>query len=137
VVYQDLLCRQYACSDYETVTLQLIVPACMREEILKGSGRSLGGDKTFDRVKERFYWPGYHYDVREWVQKCGWCAMRKTPTPKNRASLQSVKTGYPMQLVAVVILGPFPESDAGNSHILTTSHAGWRHIPFLTRRHEL
>jgi hypothetical protein len=27
VVYQDLLYRQYACSDDETVTLQLIIPA--------------------------------------------------------------------------------------------------------------
>lgn len=39
----------------------------------------------------------------------------------NRAPLQSVKTGYPMQLVAVDILGPFPESEAGNSYILTVA----------------
>lgn len=47
--------------------------------------------------------------------------MRKTPAPKNRAGLQSVKTGYPMQLVAVDILGPFPESEMGNSYILTVA----------------
>lgn len=123
VIFQGLLYRQYANPDDETVTLQLLVPACMREEILKdlhegAMGGHLGGDKTFGRVKERYYWPGYHNDVREWVQRCGRCAMRKTPTPKNRASLQSMKTGYPMQLVAVDILGPFPESDSGNSYIL-------------------
>jgi hypothetical protein len=49
---------------------QLIVPTCMREEILKdlhegALGGHLGGDKTFGCMKERFYRPGYHNDVRE------------------------------------------------------------------------
>ena len=42
-------------------------------------------------------------------------------TPKPRAPLQSVQTGFPMQLVAVDILGPIPESPAGNKYILVTS----------------
>ena len=45
------------------------------------------------------------------------CAASKTP-PKWKAALKPVKTGYPMQLVAVDILGPLPESDAGNSYLL-------------------
>ena len=34
--------------------------------------------------------------------------------PKNRAPLQTIEVGYPMQVVAVDVVGPFPESEAGN-----------------------
>lgn len=59
-LYQGLLYRQYAgADDDDTLTLQLVVPACMRQEILKDLhegviGDHLGDDKTFGRVKERF-----------------------------------------------------------------------------------
>lgn len=81
-------------------------------------GGHLGEDKTLARTKERFYWPGYHYNVRDWCKTCVSCAQRKTTAPKNRTPLQSVKVGSPLQLVAVDIVGPFPESPTGNSYIL-------------------
>lgn len=104
-------------------TLQMVIPESMKEAVLKDLhegvlGGHLGEDKTLEKVKQHFYWPGYHNEVCEWVKTCGVCASRKTPSPKNQAALQSVKVGSPMQLVAVDILGPFPESDAGNSYIL-------------------
>ena len=58
-----------------------------------------------------------------WTQfhsTCAVCASHKTPTPKPRSPLQSVKAGFPMQSVAVDILGPLPESEAGNKYILVT-----------------
>ena len=91
----------------------------LHEGVIRGH---LGEDKTFERVKERFYWPGYYNEVSNWVKTCSSCASRTTPNPKNRAPLQSVKVGYPMQLVATDILGPFPESNAGNSYILVVGH---------------
>ncbi len=75
-------------------------------------------DKTLARLQERFYWPGYHDDVRNWYNSCAACATCKNPAPKARAPLTSVKTGYPLQFVAMEILGPFPESQVENSDIL-------------------
>ncbi len=76
-------------------------------------------DKTLSCLQERFYWPGYHDDVRNWCNSCMPCAARKNPIPKPRAPLTSKrKDRIPHQLVAVDILGPFPESDAGNNYIL-------------------
>ena len=57
----------------------------------------------------------------EWCQNCPLCSSRKQPLPKARAPLQSVKTGYPQQIVAMDILGPFPESQEGNKYILVVS----------------
>ena len=39
---------------------------------------------------------------------------------KSRAPLKSVVAGYPQQIVAVDIVGPFPESE-GNHYILVAS----------------
>ena len=71
-------------------------------------GGHLGKDKTMERVKEHFCWPSYSKDVTDWARTCGRCAARKSPAPKSHAPLQSIKVGFPMQLVAVDILGPLP-----------------------------
>ena len=102
--------------------LQLLTPKKYRGEILQDLhegilGGHLGQDKVLGKLRERFYWPRYHNDVRDWVLNCQECCKRKTPALRNRAPLQSIKVGYPMQLVATDILGPLPES-GGNSYIL-------------------
>ena len=46
------------------------------------------------------------------------CASRETTGMKHCVALQTIKTGYSMQVVAVLILGPLPESDNGKRYIL-------------------
>ena len=74
--------------------------------------------KTLARVKERYYWPGHYNDVKNWYRTCPNCAARKSPPHKARAPLRHIVAGAPMQIVAVEILGPFPESQTGNSYVL-------------------
>ena len=105
------------------VVHQLVIPKAKTEEVLRDlhsgtAGGHLGEDKMLARVRERFYWPGYHQDVCNWCKTCPDCAATKANSPHNRAPLQSIKIGSPMQMIAVDILGPFPESDKGNTHIL-------------------
>lgn len=104
----------------------------MHSDILKdlheGSlGGYLGQENTLARLKERFYWPGYFNDVQNWCRTCATCAAHKTPAPKASTPLQSIQPGYPLQIVAVDILGPLPETPSGNSYILIISPVGWRH----------
>ena len=124
LIKQGCLYRAYVRSVDGSNLLQLVIPKSLRNNILKDLhegvvGGHLGEDKTLDRVRERFYWPGYNADVCQWVKTCGSCAARKTPAPKRRAPLHNIAVGAPMQLVAVDILGPFPTSSSGNSYILT------------------
>ena len=42
----------------------------------------------------------------------------KTQHQKNKAPPQPVLTGCPMQIVAVDILGPLPQTNSGNKYIL-------------------
>ncbi len=126
VVHSGVLCRQFETPEGSSSITQAVVPAALREEVLtdlhEGAlGGHLGVDKTLARLKERFYWPGHHNDVRDWCQNCVTCASRKCPAPKAHAPLKSIQTGYPLQLVAMDIVGPFPESPAGNTHILVVA----------------
>ena len=78
-------------------------------------------EKTPHKVKERFYWPGMHQDIKNWCKTCATCATRKSTPRKNRAPLETIEVGYPMQVVAVDILGPLPKSVAGNSYVLVAA----------------
>ena len=109
-----------------TSCIQLIAPRAIREEILQEIhagelGGHLGEDKTHSKIKQRFYWPGMRKDVERWCHTCEACATRKTAPKKNCSPLQTVQAGYPMQVVGVDIMGPLPESEAGNSYVLVAS----------------
>ena len=109
---------------------QLVVPRALRDGVLGElhagvvgghlgeAGGHLGEAKVLDQLRRRFYWPGYSRSVRDWCRTCGTCATRKSGVPKNRAPLQTIQAGYPMQIIAADIMGPLPESEAGNSYIL-------------------
>eukprot|EP00731_Ephydatia_muelleri_P039162 Em1159g2a len=107
--------------------VQVVVPKAARCQILKqlhegAFGGHLGEAKTLNRLRERFYWPGYSEDaVVEWCKTCPTCAARKNPSRKSRAPLQSVTAGYPLQLVAVDIVGPLTPSKTENTYILVAS----------------
>lgn len=122
VVEDGVLKRKYDnCNGL--VWSQLVLPRTRRDEVLQELHAGaleghLGTEKTLGKVKERFYWPGMRQDVAIWCETCETCATRKSRPAKNRAPLQTVKVGFPMQVVAVDILGPLVESEAGNSYIL-------------------
>ena len=81
-------------------------------------GGHLGEAKLMHRVQERYYWPGYSESVKVWCRTCVKCARRKSPIPQRKASMQTIQAGYPMQVVAVDIMGPLPETDDGNKYVL-------------------
>jgi hypothetical protein len=123
VTRNGLLYRLFQDTEHNLVYEQLIVPYCLQKEILKeihegDTGGHLGQDKTLKKLKMRFYWPGHYNDVRDWCNTCPSCATRKTPAPQARAPLHNIKSGSPMQLLAVDIIGPFPQSHNNNKYIL-------------------
>ena len=127
VVADKVLCRQFESRQGHTSNLQVVVPSKLRKEVLAelhegAAGGHFGVDKTLARLKERFYWPGHFNDVKDWCSNCGSCASRKAPSPKSRkAPLTSIVAGYPMQLVAMDVVGPFPESPSGNKYVLVAA----------------
>ena len=112
--------------DAGSVIQQVVVPKAARSQVLKhlhegAFGGHLGEAKTLGRLRERFYLPGFSEDAVEWCKTCPTCAARKNPSHKSLAPLQSMTAGYPLQLVAVDIVGPLTPSNSENTYILVAS----------------
>ena len=123
LVKDGILCRLFENVAGTNAVAQLIVPDSLKKEILHGVHEDVGGghfgvEKTVAKLKERFYWPGHFNDVQSWCATCSKCIARKTTPPHGRAPLQPVKVQYPMEMIAVDIMGPFPQNEHGNCYIL-------------------
>ena len=103
--------------------LQLVLPQQLVTEVLTKlhdatTGGHLGVKKTLERVRTRFYWVGQRRDVEEWCRACEICAARKSEPKKRKAPLQIEPAKYPLERIAMDILGPLPETERGNKYIL-------------------
>ena len=118
-----LVRRQENLDEDNVVTFQVIVPMKARRSILyachdmKTSGH-LGVTKTVSKIKQKFYWPGLQSDVRSYIAGCDACSKRKGPIPSKRAPMQIVISGFPMERIAIDILGELPETPRGNKYIV-------------------
>ena len=69
---EGLICREYKESATQLIHTQEVIPKSLKTTVLKEVHDHLGHlgfKKTFDRVKSRFYWPGYEKDVECWVKQ--------------------------------------------------------------------
>ena len=126
-LHNGILYRQYEDVQIKQQWTQFIVPQPLRDEVLEEIhavilAGHLGEEKTLQQLKKRFYWLGHSRDVNIWCQRCATCASRKTPAPKNCAPLHTVSAGSPMQIIAVDIMGPLPESWWKNSYVLIMAY---------------
>lgn len=71
---------------------QLVIPPPLRYEVLVNAhddlvGGHFGVYKTYEKLRDRFYWKGMYKDVDHWVRSCADCATRKNPKSTPRAPL--------------------------------------------------
>lgn len=102
---------------------QLIIPDSKKEEIMKfyhdvPTAAHLGVEKTVQKVKESFYWPGMKDFIQNYCRQCDLCFARKPKSRKEKAPLGSYLVGEPMERIAIDILGPLPITKNRNRFIL-------------------
>lgn len=74
--------------------------------------------KTLAKIRERFYWVNCKEDVKTWCRKCEVCATGNGPRGRKKAPMRQYNVGSPFERIAIDVLGPLPESQAGNKYIL-------------------
>ena len=75
------------------------------------SAGHLGSQKTLAKVRQRFYLYKYRRDVEYWCRTCDICASRKQPYRRAKAPMKQYNVGYPLERVAIDIMGPLPCSN--------------------------
>ena len=79
-----VLCRRWETEAGDEICWQFVIPSNLRNDILhelhtmETTGH-VGVNKTLERVKVRFYWPGCTKDVKDWCRACDLCASRERP----------------------------------------------------------
>ena len=79
-----------------------------------------GENKTFERVRERFYWKGMREEIRDYVRSCDSCQRKKLKRQTIKLPMQITDTPKRfLEKVQIDIVGPLATTESGNTHILT------------------
>ena len=109
-VVKDILCREFIHTGGSSHHQQLI-PASLVHENLKSihsspTGGNLGIFKTVEKVRERFYWPGFQEDIKFFINRCEQCRKRVNPPKTHRCSLVEWTPIYPFHHIGINFMGP-------------------------------
>lgn len=100
----DVLYRRIFRPDGGEEVLQLLLPECLREEVLTqlhdAQGHQ-GNDRTADLVRQRCFWPGMAKDIKQWCQQCTRCTLAKVSQPQPRAPMGHLLATRPNEVVAI------------------------------------
>ena len=123
-ICKGVLCHRIKESPDSKPHIQMLVPTDLRPEILKqlhDNAGHMGVRRTMEKVRQRFYWPGYEADVEHWVRDCELCQKRNQPQPLPRAPLGTIRASYPFEKISWDIMGPLPVTNKGNKYILVVT----------------
>ena len=82
----------------------------------------LGAYKTLEKIRQRYYWPGFKTDVKHHILRCDKCQKRSGPPQKHRHSLVDWKISYPFHHIGLDFLGPLPTSNGCRYILLIGDH---------------
>lgn len=125
LVRDEMIYRKFVGQKDGKTIFQFIVPRALRREVLNFahgnllSGGHFGDAKTLSKIRQRFYWPGYHNEVLAWIRSCTTCALRKRTLRKPKAPIQNYVAGEFGDICGIDIIGPIePESVTGKKYIV-------------------
>jgi len=103
-----------------------VIPHSLKSKILEQFHDSLfcghlGFKKTYQKIRERFYWNRMYSDIKTHCETCDPCRGRKSPSRKIKTELIPIPVGGPFDRVAMDILGPLPITESGNKYIIIFS----------------
>lgn len=102
-----------------------VIPRQLRLRILEAlhddaTAGHLGFQKTYDRVRTRFFWPGLSTSVAKYVASCPSCQHRKRSTSPPAGMLQPTPCpSAPFEAVGIDLYGPLPSTSDGCRWIIT------------------
>ena len=105
---------------------QLVIPHSLRYEILVNAhdyvtSGHMGITRTYEKMRDRYYWKGLYADVEHWCKSCQDCAMRKPPRNRRQIPLLPIPVESAFSRVAIDVLGPLRPTKAGNRYIVVFS----------------
>ena len=121
---------------------QLVIPSACIPMVLHAchdhamSGGHLAYKHTFDKVRDRFWWPTLHRDVKTWCQDCQACQRRKTPHHGPKLPTGHLPVDRPFQCVSIDLVEYKTESVSPAGLKCSYRYSGWCEIHHRVRHTE-
>ena len=117
-IRHGIVCRKHENLRTDQMIFQQVVPPALVQDILHSlnsddTSAHLGVTKTLEKVRSRFYWPGYKGEVEVFVVSCFVRQKCNSLSKKHIHRLRAWKPSFPFTMVGIDLLGPLPPS-AGN-----------------------
>ena len=110
-------------SGVNEAVMRLVVPSNLIDDVMKSwhdeiQGGQQGINRTYHKIRRRFYWANMYEDIKRHVLQCADCE-----TGKGRADYMGLSPGnvvlcYPFQAVSMDFIIPLPKSHRGNTALL-------------------
>lgn len=99
-------------------------PAERKEIISEAHASAMGGHKgvtkTYNRIRQRYYWEDMKNNISEYIQHCLPCHLKKLVRVKTRQPMIITDTpDSAFDKISMDIVGPLPRTEKGNEYILT------------------
>ena len=110
--------------DKDEKILQLVLPSCYRETVLRGLHSDIGHpgkDRTLYLLRERLFSPNMSADVDKWITRCDRCLRRKSST-NIRSELINIQTTYRLEMVCMEFLTLEPSKGGVGNILVITDH---------------
>ena len=83
-------------------------------------GGHTGETKTYERIRESYYWKNTKDDTHNYIQTYSSCQKKKLVRVKTKQPMQITDTPTKVfEKLQIDIVGPLPETETGNRYILT------------------
>ncbi len=100
--------------------IRLYVPRHLRALVIEqyhNQNGHMGVQKTFDSIRQKYFWPNLFKELYLYVSSCTTCQTRSLQ--KIRQPLQETDIPpYPMAKLSLDLSGPYPTSLSGNKYII-------------------
>jgi hypothetical protein len=86
----------------------------------EGLAGHFGPLRTYQKIVRRYFWPDMRKQIYNFVQSCDVCQRRGKPA-KYPEPLHPLPVGKPFDRLGIDLLGPLPETQSGNKHIVVAT----------------
>ncbi|OWZ09685.1 hypothetical protein PHMEG_00017571 [Phytophthora megakarya] len=124
VLYYTGVSRRKVDENQPEMSLRLVVPTIMIQEVLHNCHDSIEGEHQgvvrsyHQRVKHNYYWISLYADVEKHVKSCLDCSSSKSLPQLKGYSPGNVLAERPRQVVSMDFVIPLPRSRRGNTALL-------------------
>ena len=109
--------------------IRLFIPKHLRSFVLKqyhDENGHMGIQKTFDSIRQKYYWPNLFKKINKYVDDC--ITFKTRSMQKNNHPLQETDIPpYPKAKLSLDLSGPYPTTLSGNKYIIAFVdwYSGW------------